>query len=60
MDSLPLSHLGSPPRFSFDSKWHDDPDYMPRVGLLFLDWVGIRVVRNAEELITFSQVGHNA
>ena len=60
VDSLPLNRLGSPQRFSFDFKWHDDPYYMPCVGLLFLGWVGISVVHNAEELITFSQVGHNA
>lgn len=33
---------------------------MLSVGLLFLDWVGIRIVHDAEGLITFSQVGHNA
>lgn len=32
---------------------------MASVSLLFLDWVGFRIACEAEELITFSQVGRN-
>lgn len=33
---------------------------IPSDGLLFLDWIGFKIICDAEELIAFSQVGHNA
>lgn len=33
---------------------------MSNDGLLFLDWVGFKIICDAEELIAFSHVVHNA